>query len=349
MNIDEKYMFRGIELGKNGLGTAAPNPMVGCVIVHKEKIIGEGYTSPYGGPHAEVNAINSVKDKSLLSQSSLYVTLEPCAHYGKTPPCVNHILKHHIPKVIIGLKDPNKKVAGTSIRLLKEKGCEVLVGVLENECREHHKRFLNFQEKRRPYIILKWAETLDGFVAPEEDQREDKPQPYWITNTYSKQLVHKWRAEEQAILIGTTTALADNPKLTTRTWQGNNPIRIIIDKDLKVPTNFYVLDTSVKTIVITTVEDKNAYKDGISYEVASFKNLPAEICTILYKYDITSVLIEGGTKTLQSFIDNKFWDEARVFKGYTNFSKGIRAPKITGKQISDNKLGNDQLIILRND
>lgn len=342
-------MFRCIELGKNGLGTAAPNPMVGCVVVHKEKIIGEGYTSPYGGPHAEVNAVNSIEDKSVLSKSSLYVTLEPCAHYGKTPPCVNLILKHHIPKVIIGLKDPNKKVAGKSIQLLKEKGCEVIVGVLENECREHHKRFLSFQEKRRPYIALKWAETLDGFIAPKENQRVDNPQPYWITNTYSKQLVHKWRAEERAILIGTATALADNPKLTTRKWQGNNPIRIIIDKGLKIPVNFHVLDNAVKTIVITAIEDKKVYKDGISYEVASFKNLPTEICIILYKHDITSILIEGGAKTLQSFVDNNLWDEARIFKGVTNFTKGIRAPKIAGKQISDAKLRNDQLIILRND
>jgi len=342
-------MFRCIELGKNGLGTTAPNPMVGCVIIHEENIIGEGYTSAYGGPHAEVNAINSVKDKSLLSKSTLYVTLEPCAHFGKTPPCVNLILEHQISKVVIGIKDSNTKVAGKSIKLLKESGCEVLVGVLEKECREHHIRFLTFQEKKRPYIILKWAETQDSFIAPSANNRNKNPEPFWITNSYSKQLVHKWRAEEQAILVGTATALADNPKLTIRNWEGQNPIRIIIDKNLKIPTTYHVLDSSTKTIVITAQVEKKNRKDGITYEIASFKNLPHEICTILHKHNINSVLIEGGTKTLQSFIDANLWDEARVFTGKTTFLTGVRAPDITGTRISEQKLLDDKLMILKND
>lgn len=342
-------MFRCIELGKNGLGTSAPNPMVGCVIIHEENIIGEGYTSTYGGPHAEVNAINSVKDKSLLSNSTLYVTLEPCAHFGKTPPCVNLILEYQIPKVVIGIKDPNTKVAGKSIKLLKDVGCKVIIGVLENEVRKHHKRFLTFQEKNRPYIILKWAETQDGFIAPENKVRNKEPKPFWITNAYSKQLVHKWRAQEQAILVGTTTALADNPKLTIRNWEGQNPTRIIIDKNLKIPPSYHIFDDSTETIVITAQVEKKNHEDGITHEVAPFKNLPQEICDILHKHNINSVLIEGGTKTLQSFIDANLWDEARVFKGQTTFLKGVRAPEISSTRISEQKLLDDKLMILWND
>ena len=239
MNIDEKYIFRCIELAKNGLGSTAPNPMVGCIIVNDNKIIGEGYTSAYGGAHAEVNAIHSVKDKKILSKATLYVTLEPCAHFGNTPPCVNLILEHKIPKVVIGIKDPNKKVSGKSIQLLKESNCNVSVGILEDQCKELHKRFLTLQKKKRPYIILKWASTYNGFIAPIEKLRSTTPQPFWITNTYSKQLVHKWRSEEQAILVGSNTVLADNPKLTLRTWAGKNPIRVIIDKTLKIPCLLY--------------------------------------------------------------------------------------------------------------
>ena len=200
--------------------------MVGCVVVHDGKIIGEGYTSPYGGPHAEVNAINSVKDKKLLSKATLYVTLEPCSHYGKTPPCADLIAAHKIPQVVIGLKDPHSKVAGKGIEKLEQSGCEVTVGILEEACRWHLKRFLSFHERNRPYIILKWAESKDGFIAPEANKRNSEPEPFWITNTYSQQLVHKWRSEEQAILVGTNTVLEDNPKLTSRNWTGKNPIRV---------------------------------------------------------------------------------------------------------------------------
>ena len=213
MKIHEFYILRCIEIAQNGLGTTAPNPMVGAVIVHENKIMGEGFTSPFGGPHAEVNAINSVADKSLLPQSTIYVTLEPCSHFGKTPPCADLIVKHKIPRVVIGLLDPHDKVAGKGVKKLMDAGCEVTVGVLEKECREHHKRFLTFQEKKRPFIILKWAETADGFIAPEKTLRSQNKEPYWITNTYSRQLVHKWRTEEQAILVGTNTVLDDNPKL----------------------------------------------------------------------------------------------------------------------------------------
>ncbi|MEX0291327.1 MAG: bifunctional diaminohydroxyphosphoribosylaminopyrimidine deaminase/5-amino-6-(5-phosphoribosylamino)uracil reductase RibD, partial [Flavobacteriaceae bacterium] len=226
---DERYMKRCLFLAKKALGHAAPNPMVGCVIVHKETIIGEGYTSAYGRAHAEVNAIRSVHDPSLLPEATLYVTLEPCSHHGKTPPCADLILSHKIPEVVIGLKDPHVKVAGQGIEKLKKAGCEVRLGILENECKKHHRRFLTFHLKKRPYIILKWAQSLDGFMAPEDSKRSEDPQPYWLTNTYSRQLVHKWRSEEQAILVGTNTVIQDNPHLGTRYWNGRSPIRIFSD------------------------------------------------------------------------------------------------------------------------
>ena len=342
-------MFRCIELAKNRLGLTAPNLMVGCVIVKDNTIISEGYTSPYGGAHAEVNAINAVKDKSLLLNATLYVTLEPCAHYGKTPPCVNLILKHKIPEVIIGIEDPNEKVAGKSIQLLKESGCKVRVGVLKNKCREHHKRFLSYQEKKRPYIILKWAVTKNGFIAPTEDLRDSSPQPFWISNTYAKQLVHQWRAEEQAILVGTNTVLADNPKLNIRTWEGKNPVRLVIDRKLKIPKDSHIFDASVKTIIITNTHDVDKQVKGIDYELTEFKNLAQEICTILYKHEINSVIIEGGTKTLQSFINDGLWDEARIFTGDAFFSEGILAPKISGTQKSTKKLLSNTLTVLTND
>ena len=342
-------MFRCIELAKNGLGLTAPNPMVGCVIVKDNTIISEGYTSPYGGAHAEVNAINAVKDKSLLLNATLYVTLEPCAHYGKTPPCVNLILKHKIPEVVIGIEDPNEKVAGKSIQLLKKSGCKVTVGVLKNKCREHHKRFLSYQEKKRPYIILKWAVTKNGFIAPTEDLRDSSPQPFWISNTYAKQLVHQWRAEEQAILVGTNTVLADNPKLNIRTWEGKNPVRLVIDRKLKIPKDSHIFDASVRTIIITNTHDVDKQVKGIDYELTEFKNLAQEICTILYKHEINSVIIEGGTKTLQSFINDGLWDEARIFTGDAFFSEGILAPKISGTQKSTKKLLNNTLTVLTND
>ncbi len=342
-------MWRTIELGKKALGSAAPNPMVGCAIVRNNKIVGEGYTGAYGGPHAEVNAINSVNDKSLLKEATLYVTLEPCSHYGKTPPCADLIVKHRIPKVVIGLLDPHDKVAGAGIHKLKESGCKVIVGVLEKECREHHKRFLTFQEKKRPYIILKWAQTQDGYIAPYPALRKENPKPYWITNAHSQQLVHQWRSEEMAILVGTKTVLEDNPKLSTRKWAGKSPIRVVLDKDLKVPDNFHVLDQSIKTLILTQNETPPT-KENLVYETISFeKGLVEETCDILYRHNINSVIVEGGAKTLQTFIDANLWDEARVFKSDINFGGGIAAPQISRETISTRKLLNDTLTVLIND
>lgn len=349
MKIHEKYILRCIQVAKNGLGSTFPNPMVGSVILHENTIIGEGFTSPFGGPHAEVNAINSVKDKSLLSKATLYVTLEPCSHYGKTPPCADLITEYKIPKVVIGLLDPHEKVAGNGIKKLRDAGCEVTINILEAACREHHKRFLTYHEQKRPFIILKWAETLDGFIAPVQSLREVDPSPYWITNIYSRQLVHKWRSEEQAILVGTNTVLKDNPKLNVRLWTGKSPVRVFIDKNLKVGTDFHIMDCSVKTIVITQIENTNKYKQGVAYEVIDFsKDVALQICAVLYRHNILSVMVEGGSKTLQMFLDAKLWDEARIFKGANHFKKGLEAPVINQQPVTERTLTTDTIIYFNN-
>ena len=347
---DESYMLRCLEIAKNGLGTTAPNPMVGAVIVHEDKIIGEGFTSPYGGPHAEVNAINSVVDKTLLKHATIYVTLEPCSHHGKTPPCADLIAKHGIPRVVIGLIDPHTKVAGKGIEKLKNAGSEVTTGCLELKCREHHRRFLMFQEKKRPYIILKWAQTADGFIAPKKEERTTNPEPYWITNPYSRQLVHKWRSEEQSILVGTNTVLEDNPKLNVRLYTGKNPTRIVLDRKLKISADHHIMDGSIPTLVLTDTVDTPLQIENVSYHQIDFKgDIAQQICEVLYKENITSVLIEGGSQTLQTFIDSGLWDEARVFIGDSQFKTGIPAPELKGKIISTKSIDKDTLKIYSND
>jgi len=347
VNSHEGFIKRCIQIGRNALGSARPNPMVGCVIVHDQVIIGEGYTSPYGGPHAEVNAISSVKNKSLLKQATLYVTLEPCSHFGKTPPCSDLIIKHKIPNVVIGTIDIHSKVAGKGIERLKNAGSNVIVGVLENECKEHHKRFFTFHHKKRPYIILKWAQTLDGYIAP--DTTEERA-PVWITNLYSRQLVHKWRAEEHAILVGNKTIIEDNPKLTTRNWSGNHPIRTAIDLFDKIPANSSILDNTTKTIIITTNGLEKESSNNIIYEaIPSQENIAKEVCNILQQHEIQSVIIEGGRYTIQSFIDKNLWDEARVFTGTHTFAKGIKAPILSTLPVSEERIMNDTLRTYRND
>ncbi len=330
VKIHEKYIKRCIEIAKNGLGTTAPNPMVGCVIVHENKIIGEGYTSAYGGNHAEINAMDSVQDKSLLKASTLYVTLEPCSHFGKTPPCADAIIKYQIPKVVIGTMDTHSKVSGKGIEKLKSSGCEVIVGVLEDECKAHHKRFFTFHNNKRPYIILKWAETNDGFIAPKS---KDEKKPVWITNEISRQLVHKWRAEEQAILVGTNTIIQDNPSLTVRDWVGGNPVRIVIDKDEKLSKDHTIFDETSETIMIS--------KNQVDFN----QPLAKQICNILFENTINSIIIEGGSQTFQTFIDENLWDEARVFTGNITFNEGVKAPNFNGKLISQEKITDDILRI----
>ena len=302
-----------MQIAKNGIGTTRPNPSVGAVIVYQNKIIGEGFTSPHGENHAEVNAINAVENKSLLKEATIFVTLEPCSHFGKTPPCADLIVKHQLKQVVIGCLDSNSLVAGKGVSHLENAGINVIVGVLEKECRMHHKRFFKVQENKRPYIILKWAETKDGFVAP-ISKNENKP--IFISNTYSQQLVHKLRSAEHAILVGTKTVLADNPKLNIRSWSGENPVRVVLDNTLRIPKNSNILDGSVKTIVITAAKDKNivSSKNLIFEEIDFSKNIAKQVCEVLSKYQIQSLIIEGGTQTLQTFIDEKLWDEAYGFR-----------------------------------
>ena len=334
MQIHEIHIKRCLKIAKNGLGSTRPNPMVGAIIVCDDKVIGEGFTSPYGQSHAEVNAINAVKNKALLKKSTLYVTLEPCSHHGKTPPCSDLIISHNIPKVVIGCIDDNPQVVGKGIAKLKASGCEVIVGVLENECKIHHKRFFTFHNKKRPYIILKWAETKDGFIAP---KTKDKQKPIWITNRYSRQLVHKWRSEEQVILVGTNTVIEDNPSLTVRDWTGDNPTRIVIDKSLKLNSELKLFDNAAKTISISNKE--------IDFK----KNITKQICDLLFKENINSIIIEGGSKTLQTFINEGLWDEARVFVGLTKFKEGVKAPQFKGKLASEQSILDDSLKVYLND
>jgi len=346
VKIHEKYIRRCIELAKNGLGTTYPNPMVGSVIVYNNKIIGEGWHKKAGEPHAEVNAINSVKDKSLLKKATIYVSLEPCSHFGKTPPCCDLIIKNGIPNVVIGTVDPNEKVAGNGIKKLIEAGIHVNVGILEAECNELNKRFFTFHEKKRPYIILKWAESKDGFIAPLEKLEK---KPVWITNQYSRQLVHKWRSEEQAILVGTQTVIDDNPKLDVRDWTGNNPIRVVLDQNNRISNDSQIFDDRAKTILFSKFKHA-VEKENITFEVIDFEqNIPTQIVQKLYQHKIQSVIIEGGRQTLQTFIDENLWDEARVFIGNIQIGDGIKAPIIIKKSFKRLSIGDDQLILSRND
>ena len=312
MNIHEKYISRCIELGKLGIGNTYPNPSVGSCLVVDDKVIGEGYTSLAGGNHAEVNAINSVEDKSLLKLSTIYVTLEPCCHHGKTPPCVDKIIACGIKKVVIGIKDPNPLVCGKGIEKLKKNGIEVISGVLKNECIEHHKRFLSYIINKRPYIILKWAQTTDGFIAP---MSKDINKPYWISNTKSRQLVHKWRSEEQAILVGATTIREDDPRLTTRDWKGKNCDIYIMSKS-GLESHYKIFKQESK---VTLLDDKI-----IDYN----SEVVNQLCDLFYNDKILSIIVEGGTKTLNNFIENGIWDEMRIFKSKTNLGQGVNGPEI---------------------
>jgi len=347
VDIHEKYIKRCIELALNGFGTTYPNPMVGSVIVYEDKIIGEGWHKRAGEPHAEVNAVRSVKDKSLLKKATIYVSLEPCSHFGKTPPCCDLIIANGIPNVVVGTVDPNEKVAGNGIRKLIAAGANVTVGVLEKECYELNKRFFTFHNKKRPYIILKWAESQDGFLAPEKLAGQER-KPIWITNPYSRQLVHKWRSEEQAILVGTQTVVDDNPKLNTRDWSGNNPIRVVLDQNNRISPDSFVLDGTVKTILFTKSEISFP-AENTTFEVIDFnQNSIPQILAVLHQNQIQSIIIEGGLQTLQSFIDQNLWDEARIFIGEITFRNGTKAPVIQKKTTSKTHIGKDELLNIRN-
>ncbi len=339
-------MARCIELAKMGAGNVSPNPMVGCVIVLEDQIIGEGYHQKYGEAHAEVNAINSVANPADLKKSTIYVSLEPCAHYGLTPPCADLIVANKIPRVVIGSVDPFAKVAGKGIQRLINAGIDVKVGILENECKELNKRFFNFHEKKRPYIILKWAQTLDGYIDIDRSKNE-YGEPTWITGNDALVKVHKMRAEEDAILVGTNTAQKDNPSLTVRHCEGKNPLRIVIDKNLRLARTLHLFDNSTPTLVLNSIQ--NETQDNTEFVQLNFeKNILPQLLKVLHSKNCLSLIVEGGKKVLESLIAKDLWDEAHVFTGNKYFKSGIEAPKLQGKIVLTEQIENDRLIVYKN-
>lgn len=323
---NEKYMARCLQLAALGRGHVSPNPMVGAVVVHNGKIIGEGYHRKCGEAHAEVNAIAAVKDESLLRESTIYVSLEPCSHWGKTPPCSKLIIEKGIPRVVVGIQDPFFEVAGRGIRMLREAGVEVTVGVLEQECYELNKAFFTRQQKKRPYVILKWAQSADGFMDIRREPN-DGQKPVAISNEINSMLVHKLRAETDAILVGTNTVVLDDPKLTVRKWDGAHPVRVFLDRQLRVPKTAGILDGTVETMVFT--EKECGDRENVKYITISFDaEFPENMLQELAKRDIQSVLIEGGARTLSFFIENDCWDEARIETSPIVLKDGVAAPII---------------------
>jgi diaminohydroxyphosphoribosylaminopyrimidine deaminase/5-amino-6-(5-phosphoribosylamino)uracil reductase len=343
--IELKYMQRCLQLAQIGGSHVAPNPMVGAVLVCNDKIIGEGYHRRYGDAHAEPNAISSVKDSSLLEKSTLYVSLEPCSHFGKTPPCANLIVASKIPRVVIGTLDPNPKVSGRGVDILRKAGIEVIVGVMENECRELNKRFFIFQEQKRPYVLLKWAQTQDGFIDYKRIDLSEKP--LLISNSITRQLTHKMRAENQAILVGANTVLLDNPSLTVRNWSGKSPIRIAIDRQGRIPENFNLKDGSIQTLIFTEkpqINQPNLEYIRISFDAHNLKTILQK----LYERNIHSVMIEGGATILNSFIAAGLWDEANIEISPITIKDGVRAPEITSQPISHRIINSHQWFSFRN-
>ncbi len=332
---DELFMRRAMQLALLGKGKVSPNPLVGCVIVTDGVIIGEGWHREYGGPHAEVNAINDVSDKTLLTRSTVYVSLEPCSHFGKTPPCADLLISHRAKKVVVANLDSNPLVAGTGVKKLRDAGTEVVTGILANEGREMNKRFFTFMEKKRPYIILKWAQTADGFIARENYESK------WISNELSRQLVHKWRAEEDAILVGTRTASHDNPSLTVRDWTGRNPMRIVLDRFLRLPQTLRLFDGTHSTLRYNVLKHEESPRLTLMrQDEPEFIN---NVVSDLWRRRIQSVIIEGGAATLSFFIERGLWDEARIFHSQRAFHKGIAAPHVPGRTILRERVDSDML------
>jgi diaminohydroxyphosphoribosylaminopyrimidine deaminase/5-amino-6-(5-phosphoribosylamino)uracil reductase len=332
-------MHRCLNLARLAAGDVLPNPMVGAVLVHEGRIIGEGYHRKYGTSHAEANCINSVKegDRSLIVKSTLYVSLEPCAHFGKTPPCADLVIRHHIPRVVIGCRDPFKEVDGKGIEKLKAAGVVVELGTLEDECKELNKRFLLFHTQLRPYIILKWAQTADEKIASANDSR------LLISNEYSNRLVHKWRSEEAGILIGTTTALVDNPSLTTRHWTGRSAMRLVLDMGLRLPATLNVFDDTARTIIFNSIKQEES-QNIFYYKLSKQGSIITGLMKALYELNIQSILVEGGAKLLQSFIDEGLWDEARVISNtkLTLADAGVRSPLLKNAiRLHEMQLEND--------
>ncbi|MDO8966479.1 bifunctional diaminohydroxyphosphoribosylaminopyrimidine deaminase/5-amino-6-(5-phosphoribosylamino)uracil reductase RibD [Algoriphagus sp.] len=335
--LDHLYMRRALELAEWGRGSVSPNPMVGCVIVYQDRIIGEGHHHQYGGPHAEVNAINSVQNPDFLKAATVYVTLEPCAHWGKTPPCANLLVEKQVKKVVIAAIDTNPLVGGKGIEILKNAGIEVETGVLEKEARWQNRRFFTQIEKHRPYVILKWAQSQDGFVARENFSSK------WISGSQSRQLVHKWRAEEDAILVGKNTALHDNPSLNVRDWAGKNPMRIVLDAKLELSQNLTLFDQTIPTVCYNS--KKSEIQENLNFVNLGDQFGMHDILKDLHSRKIQSLIVEGGTKVLSQFIENSLWDEARIFTGKVKFGTGISAPILNQNPAETLSIGEDILNI----
>lgn len=367
----EYYMQRCLHLAIKGIGYVAPNPMVGSVVVHNGKIIGEGYHMQYGGPHAEVNAIRDVETQylaslangnvepqdfvapntdsqnietqsiaSLLRESTIYVSLEPCSHFGKTPPCADLIISKQIPRVVIASYDPNPKVAGKGIQRLRDAGVEVITEILKQEADWINRRFFTFHIQHRPYIFLKWAQSKDGYIAPEGKQQT------WLTTAASKQLVHKWRSEEQAVMVGKNTALIDNPQLTVREWQGKNPLRIVVDRNMEMPSSLHLFNDAAPTLVFNGLkDDKQGSIEWVKIDFGA--DAEEQMLKQLYKRNIQSLIIEGGAKLLQSFIQKGLWNEAQIFTSPTALGSGIKAPVVKGEILDNRQIDGDGLVIIK--
>ncbi|MBS1618005.1 MAG: bifunctional diaminohydroxyphosphoribosylaminopyrimidine deaminase/5-amino-6-(5-phosphoribosylamino)uracil reductase RibD [Bacteroidetes bacterium] len=337
-------MSRCLELAVMGMGSVSPNPMVGAVLVHEDRIIGEGYHEQYGQAHAEVNCLKSVKpeDRHLIGDSTLYVSLEPCSHHGKTPPCADLIIDNQIKKVVTGSHDPNPLVSGRGIARMRAAGIEVIENVLREECDDLNRRFITFHTKHRPYVILKWAQSAEGNMASQEEKQ------VWLSDEYSKKLSHKWRTEEDAILVGARTAIIDDPQLTARLWEGRNPVRVLIDRHLRVPETARILDEDAMNIIYNIC--KEGLENGnVYFGLRPNENVVEQILHDLHKRSIASVIVEGGAYTLNEFIKAGIWDEARIIHTPVSLPGGIAAPHINGKLIKEEKLDNDTLLIKMND
>ena len=344
--MDEKYMYRCIQLARNGEGFVAPSPMVGSVIVYDNRIIGEGFHRRYGEAHAEVNAIASVKDQNLLKHATMYVNLEPCSHYGKTPPCAELIIKKEIPEVVIACEDPFPEVSGQGIEMMRAAGIEVNVGILRDDCENLNKRFFTFFQKKRPYIILKWAQSTDGFLDRNRDPGSHE-KPVRLSDDFTQLIVHKMRAQESAIMIGTRTALSDNPSLNVRLWNGKNPLRLVVDRDLKIPQSFSLLDGSIPTLIYTA--KKMPDKHNLIYRKIEFdRDILPQIMSDLYERKIQSLLVEGGGKLLNSFIQSGLWDEANIETASVLLGSGIQAPDLKGKLLNVQKCKNSVIFRYKN-
>ncbi len=354
-SIDKLYMSRCLELASNGMGNVAPNPMVGSVIVYNNQIIAEGYHTEYGKDHAERAAINAVKNSSVLKDSTLYVSLEPCSHFGKTPPCANLIIESQIKRVVVATLDPNPKVQGRGIELLKNAGIDVTVGVLEKEARELNRRFFVYHIKKRPYVILKWAQTLDGYIDAIR-KPSDPIAPVWVTNDLARTLVHRWRSEEQSIMIGTNTVAKDNPRLDVRDWSGRSPIRVVLDRKLRLSPDMNVYDGSLPTLVFVGNNSSAASKRQTFASVPNLELLTIDfargaedqVLRELYERGIISVIIEGGAMLVSSFVKKNYWDESRVFVGNKFFGDGVKAPEFNGDLYSYDEVGDSKLFTYRN-